>query len=119
MKLICISRLTFNSCGGTDQNDFLIINSTKINLSSALYLTNVTGLVINDTTFWRSAGYIIIMAEVVNSLQNFYTIDITCETEEKGFIKDNENRMTLTNNTVDLVILEDRNAIFNVTIRTP
>ena len=67
MKLIYISRLTFNSCGGTDQNDFLIINSTKINLSSVLYLTNVTGLVINDTTFWRSAGYIIIMAEVVNA----------------------------------------------------
>ena len=64
---IYISGLTFNSCGGTDQNDFLIINSTKINLSSVIYLRNVTGLVINDTTFWGSRGYSIIMAEVVNA----------------------------------------------------
>ena len=64
---IYISGLTFNSCGGTDQNDFLIINSTKINLSSVIYLRNITGLVINDTTFWGSRGYSIIMAEVVNA----------------------------------------------------
>ena len=64
---IYISGLTFNSCGATDQTDFLIINSTKINLSSVLCLRNVTGLVINDTTFWRSTGYSIIMAEVVNA----------------------------------------------------
>ena len=64
---INIYRLTFNSCGGTDQNDFLIANSTKINLSSVLYLRNVTGLIINDTYFWGSRGYSIIMAEVVNA----------------------------------------------------
>ena len=64
---IYISGLTFNSCGATNQTDFLIINSTKINLSSVLCLRNVTGLVINDTTFWRSTGYSIIMAEVVNA----------------------------------------------------
>ena len=47
------------------------------------------------------------------------TIEITCETEEKFFIKDSKDRMTVTNNTVELVILGDRNANFNVTIRTP
>ena len=64
---INIYRLAFNSCGGTDQNDFLIANSTKINLSSVLYLRNVTGLIINGTYFWGSRGYSIIMAEVVNA----------------------------------------------------
>ena len=64
---IYIYGLRFNSCGGTDQSDFLTINSTKINLSSVLYLRNVTGLVIKDTTFWGSTGYSIIMAEVVNA----------------------------------------------------
>ena len=47
------------------------------------------------------------------------TIEITCETEEKFFIKDSKDRMTVTNNTVELVILGDRNANVNVTIRTP
>ena len=44
------------------------------------------------------------------------TIEITCETDEKFFIKDSKDRMTVTNNNF---ILGDRNANFNVTIRTP
>ena len=65
---IYINGLIFDSCGGTGQNDFLTINRTKINLSSVLYLRDVTGLVINNTTFQGSRGYSIIMADVVNIL---------------------------------------------------
>ena len=46
-------------------------------------------------------------------------IEITFEPEEKVFIKGNNNRMTVTNNTVELVTLGDWNANFTVTIRTP
>ena len=46
-------------------------------------------------------------------------IEITFEPEEKVSIKDNKNRMIVTNNTVELVLLGDCNADFSVTIRTP
>ena len=46
-------------------------------------------------------------------------IEITFEPEDKVFIKYNKNRMIVTNNTVELVILGNQNTHFNVTIRTP
>ena len=63
---IFIRRLSFNSCGGAHQNDFVITKNTRIMLSSAVYFRNVTGLVINDTTFSMSRGYSVVMADVVN-----------------------------------------------------
>ena len=63
---IFIRRFTFNSCGGTHQNDFVITKYTQISLSSAVYFRNVTGVVINDTTFSMSIGYGVVMVDVVN-----------------------------------------------------
>ena len=63
---IFIRRFTFNSCGGTHQNDFVITKNTQISLSSAVYFRNVTGVIINDTTFSMSRGYGVVMVDVVN-----------------------------------------------------
>ena len=46
-------------------------------------------------------------------------IEITFEPEEKVSIKNNQTRMIVMNNTVELVLLGDHNAEFSVTIRTP
>ena len=65
---VYIYGLTFTSCGGDHLDDFIIANKTKVYLSSAVYVKNITGFILNDTIFTRSAGYGIVMADVVNTV---------------------------------------------------
>ena len=63
---ITIHGLRFEFCGVTGQDDFVTVNNTNIHLSSSLYFRNVSSLVISDTTFQWSAGYSVIMVDVLN-----------------------------------------------------
>ena len=65
---VYIYGLTFTSCGGDHLDDFIIANKTKVYLSSAVYVKNITGFILNDTIFTRSAGYGIVMVDVVNTV---------------------------------------------------
>ena len=65
---IYIYGLTFKSCGSSHPDDFIIAKKNKIYLSSAFYLKNITGFIVNDTIFTRSAGYGIVMVDVVNTV---------------------------------------------------
>ena len=60
--------LTFKSCGSHHLDDFIIANKIKVYLSSAVYLRNITGFIVNDTIFTGSAGYGIVMVDVMNTV---------------------------------------------------
>ena len=65
---ICIRGLSFKFCGGNHSNDVAIANTVKIHLSSAIFLRNIENLHINDTLFSGSAGYGIVMVDVLNAV---------------------------------------------------
>ena len=50
------------------QTILLLQKKNKIYLSSAFYLKNITGFIVNDTIFTGSAGYGIVMINVVNTV---------------------------------------------------
>ena len=84
---ITIHGLKFEFCGVTRQDDFVTVNNTKIHLSSSLYFRNVRSLVISDTTFQWSAGYSVIMVDVLNvyyqKVYIFYNKPVPFMGEEK------------------------------------
>ena len=65
---VYIHGLTFKSCGSAHHDDFIIGNKSKVYLSSAVYVKNITGFIVNDTIFTGSAGYGIVMVDVVNTV---------------------------------------------------
>ena len=66
--------LSFESCGTNHSEDYIIVNTFNVYLSSAVYLKNVTNLTVNNSAFTKSRGYGIIMVDVTNAL--FYEIKI-------------------------------------------
>ena len=60
--------LSFESCGTNHSDDYIIANTSKIDLSSAIFLKNVTNLTINNSIFTGSKGYGIVMVDVMNAL---------------------------------------------------
>ena len=60
--------LSFESCGTNHSDDYIVINTSKIHLSSAIYLKNVTKLTVNNSIFTGSKGYGIVMVDVMNVL---------------------------------------------------
>ena len=65
---VYIHGLSFESCGSDHPDDFIIANKNKVYLSSAVYLKNVTGFIVNNTIFTGSAGYGIVMVDVVDTV---------------------------------------------------
>ena len=66
--------LSFESCGTNHSEDYITVNTSKIHLSSAVYLKNVTNLTVNNSIFTASKGYGIVMVDVRNAL--FYKTKI-------------------------------------------
>ena len=60
--------LSFESCGTNHSDDYIIVNTSKIDLSSAIYLKNVTNLTVNNSAFTGSRGYGVVMVDVMNAL---------------------------------------------------
>ena len=71
---IYIYGLSFESCGTNHSEDYITVNTSKIHLSSAVYLKNVTNLTVNNSIFTASKGYGIVMVDVTNAL--FYKTKI-------------------------------------------
>ena len=71
---ICIRGLSFKLCGGNHSNDVTVANTVNLHLSSAIFLRNIENLHINDTLFNGSAGYGIVMVEVLNAV--FYRLRV-------------------------------------------
>ena len=71
---IYIYGLSFESCGTNHSEDYITVNTSKIHLSSAVYLKNVTNLTVNNSIFTASKGYGIVMVDVMNAL--FYKTKI-------------------------------------------
>ena len=63
---IYVYGLSFESCGTSHSDDYIIVQTYKIDLSSAIYLKNVTNLTVNNSIFTRSKGYGIVMVDVMN-----------------------------------------------------
>ena len=70
--------LSFESCGTNHSDDYIVINTSKIHLSSAIYLKNVTKLTVNDSIFTGSRGYGIVMVNVVNAV--YYNTKVEANT---------------------------------------
>ena len=58
--------LSFESCGTNHSYDYITVSMSKIHLSSAIYLKNVTKLTVNNSIFTGSKGYGIVMVDVMN-----------------------------------------------------
>ena len=65
---VYIHGLNFKSCCSDHPDDFIISNKNKVYLSSAVYLKNIAGFIVNNTIFTGSAGYGIVMVDVVNTV---------------------------------------------------
>ena len=74
---IYVYGLSFESSGTNHSDDYIIVNTSKIDLSSAIYFKNVINLTVNNSGFTRSRGYGFVMVDVMNAL--FY----------KGKVEDN------------------------------
>ena len=66
--------LSFKSCGTNHSDDCITVNTSKIYLSSAMYLKSVTNLTVDNSIFTGSKGYGIVMVDVMNAL--FYKTKI-------------------------------------------
>ena len=66
--------LSFKSCGTNHSDDYITVNTSKIYLSSAMYLKSVTNLTVDNSIFTGSKGYGIVMVDVMNAL--FYKTKI-------------------------------------------
>ena len=75
---IYIYGLSFKSCGTNHSDDYIIVQTYKIDLSSAIYLKNVTNLTVNNSIFTGSKGYGVVMVDVMNAL--FYKTKVEANT---------------------------------------
>ena len=111
---------------GTTSSSQILRNWTNFNFSgnSKWFITTDPVEITVNSTQWKNiqpglefSANIKLTDEMGHNVDA--AIEITFEPEDKVFIKYNKNRMIVTNNTVELVILGNQNTHFNVTIRTP
>ena len=75
---IYIYGLSFEPSDTNHSDDYIIVNTSKIDLSSAIYFKNVINLTVNDSGFTRSRGYGFVMVDVMNAL--FYETKVEVNT---------------------------------------